>query len=122
MAKKLNEATAEGFALGYHLARYVDVEEQKESLPNGRQRCHNCAFRQGSYPNGSPQTTMDALKCSLDGTPFTLRCEWCKGLFSWKTYQNSWNMARFPGVCSPRCRSGLRNWKLDREKEHGKEA
>lgn len=66
----VNEATPDGFELGYHLARFVDMEEQKAPLPNGRERCHNCAFRQGSYPNGSVATTMDALKCAMDGTPF----------------------------------------------------
>ncbi len=68
--KFVNEATAEGFELGYHLARFVDGEEAKAPLANGCARCHNCAFRQGSYPNGSPQTTMDALKCAIEGSPF----------------------------------------------------
>lgn len=68
--KVINEATAEGFELGYHLARFVDAEEAKGKLAHGRERCHNCAFRQGSYPNGSPQTTMDALKCAIQGDVF----------------------------------------------------
>lgn len=70
MAKVVNEATAEGFALGYKLAQWVDTEERKQPLPHDRQRCHDCAFRQGTYPNGSPSTTMDALKCALEGVPF----------------------------------------------------
>jgi hypothetical protein len=70
MPKVVNEVTAEGFELGYHLARFVDAEEKKEPLPHGRERCHNCAFRQGTYPNGSPTTTMDALKCAMEGTTF----------------------------------------------------
>jgi hypothetical protein len=68
--KKINEPTAEGFQLGYTLAKWVDAEEAKVPLANDRARCHNCAFRQGSYPNGSPQTTMDALKCAMEGLPF----------------------------------------------------
>jgi hypothetical protein len=70
MPKQINEATPEGFELGYHLARFVDAEEAKGKLADGRERCHNCAFRQGAYPNGSPETTMTALKCAVEGDPF----------------------------------------------------
>ena len=67
---KINDVTPEGLELGYHLARFVDAEEGKSSLSNGRERCHNCAFRQGAYPNGSLETTLDALKCSMNGDVF----------------------------------------------------
>ena len=70
MGKVVNESTPEGFALGYKLAQFVDAEENKAPLPNGRTRCHNCAFRQGSWPNGSPSTIMDALKCAIEGITF----------------------------------------------------
>jgi len=66
MSKVINEPTREGFEHGYHLARFIDAEEAKGPLPNGRERCHNCAFRQGTYPNGCVTTTMDALKCAME--------------------------------------------------------
>lgn len=67
---KINEATPEGFELGYYMARFVDQEEAKEPLANGYARCATCAFRQGTFPNGSPQTLMDAAKCVMEGVPF----------------------------------------------------
>jgi hypothetical protein len=70
MAKVINESTAEGFELGYHHARFVDQEEAKAPLANGLKRCATCAFRQGTYPNGSPTTQMDALKCVMEGVVF----------------------------------------------------
>jgi hypothetical protein len=65
----LNEPTPEGEALGSHLARFVEVELQTRAaeLPG---RCHDCAFRRGSKPNGCPSTLMDALKCVLEGETF----------------------------------------------------
>jgi hypothetical protein len=68
--KVLNEPTREGFEQGYFMARFVDAEEAKEPLANGSKRCATCAFRQGTYPNGSPVTQMDALKCVMEGVPF----------------------------------------------------
>lgn len=70
MRRVINEATAEGFELGYYLSRFVDQEEAKLPLANGSKRCAACAFRQGTYPNGSPQTLMDATKCVLENVPF----------------------------------------------------
>ena len=67
---KITDVTPEGLEHGYHLARFVDAEEVKGKLASGRERCHNCAFRQGTYPNGSPATTLDALKCAMEGVPF----------------------------------------------------
>lgn len=68
--KEINEPTREGFELGYRHSLFVDAEEAKAPLANGQQRCATCAFRQGTYPNGSPTTQMDALKCVIEGVPF----------------------------------------------------
>jgi hypothetical protein len=68
--KEINESTAEGFEHGYHMARFVDAEEAKGVLANGNVRCATCAFRQGTYPNGSPTTQLDALKCVMEGVQF----------------------------------------------------
>ncbi len=64
-----NRPTPEGRELGKHMARLCDQE-----LAGKRDgRCDTCAFRSGDHvANGSPETLMDALKCSLEGTPF-----WC---------------------------------------------
>lgn len=67
---KLDEPTPEGFELGYHMARLVDAAEARAPLANGSERCSTCAFRQGTYPNGSPVTLMDATKCVMEGLPF----------------------------------------------------
>lgn len=68
--KVINEPTRDGFEQGYYMARFVDAEEAKGKLANGSERCATCAFRQGTYPNGSPTTQMDALKCVMEGIPF----------------------------------------------------
>jgi hypothetical protein len=70
MPKVINEATAEGFEFGYFLARFADIEEAKAPLADGGQRCATCAFRQGTYPNGTVGTLMDATKCVMEGVPF----------------------------------------------------
>jgi hypothetical protein len=71
MPKQINEPTREGFEMGYYMARFADAEESAGGkLANGRERCATCAFRQGTYPNGSVQTQMDALKCVMEGVPF----------------------------------------------------
>jgi len=64
MAKIENKPTREGFELGFMLARFVD------KAPQITERCFTCAFRQGTDANGSPTTTMDALKCVMEGVPF----------------------------------------------------
>jgi hypothetical protein len=69
--KVINEPTPEGFEHGYHLSRFVDTEERERGpLASGQERCITCAFRCGTYPSGSPTTTMDALKCVMEGVPF----------------------------------------------------
>lgn len=70
MGKVINDVTPEGLEMGYHLSRWADAEEAKSLLANGRQRCVTCAFRCGTYAGGSPTTTMDALKCVMEGVPF----------------------------------------------------
>lgn len=62
--KTLNAPTHAGFELGYHLSRFCD------NAPQLAERCFTCAFRQGTNANGSPVTTMDALKCVMEGIPF----------------------------------------------------
>jgi hypothetical protein len=65
-----NVATADGRALGTQLARFCQVEIDKGHSDN---RCSTCAFRAGGHlANGSPETTMSALKCVLEREPF-----WC---------------------------------------------
>lgn len=64
MAKVVNEPTTDGYEMGYHLSRFYENAGLKPD------RCATCAFRQGTYPNGSPQTVMDALKCVMEGIPF----------------------------------------------------
>jgi hypothetical protein len=62
--KTINAPTPAGYELGYHLARFADA------APQIAERCFTCAFRQGTDANGSPLTTMDALKCVMEGEPF----------------------------------------------------
>jgi len=64
MNKKINEPTRDGYELGYQLARFYEGSKLQP------ERCRTCAFRVGTYANGSPQTTMDALKCVVEGVPF----------------------------------------------------
>jgi hypothetical protein len=70
MGKVINDVTSEGLEMGYHLSRWAEAEEQKGPLPGNRERCNTCAFRCGTYASGSPTTTMDALKCVMEGVPF----------------------------------------------------
>jgi len=68
-----NRANAEGRELGFHLARFCDQAEPKArlKLPELPPRCSSCAFREGPHvASGSPTTTMDALKCVIEGVEF----------------------------------------------------
>lgn len=67
-----NEPTDEGRALGAELARLCDVEEerQRKMFPDQLPRCDDCAFRAGTFPNGCPETLMDAIKCVVELNPF----------------------------------------------------
>jgi hypothetical protein len=60
-----NKPSREGFELGFALARFVDNAKTQIG-----ERCFTCAFRQGTDANGSVATTMDALKCTMEGIPF----------------------------------------------------
>lgn len=67
-----NTRSPEGAALGEQLARFADNEfnKLKEKYPNHVERCDTCAFRLGTFANQSAATTMDALKCALEGEEF----------------------------------------------------
>ena len=56
-----------GIKLGGHLARFADAEAAKRA--DAPKRCHDCAFRAGTAPNGCAQTLLDALKCLVEGGP-----------------------------------------------------
>lgn len=63
-----NLPTDEGRALGRELARLCDGEAAAH--PDAPERCHDCAFRLGTPPNGCAPTLMDAMKCAIEGEPF----------------------------------------------------
>lgn len=68
-----NCATPEGHELGKLLAKWCDASEPKARLrmPWLQPRCQSCAFRDGQHvQNGSVTTTMDALKCVMEGREF----------------------------------------------------
>ena len=67
-----NEPTEEGRELGREIARMCDLAEveQRKTFPDHEERCASCAFRGGTFPNGCPETVMDALKCALELRPF----------------------------------------------------
>jgi hypothetical protein len=67
-----NLPTPEGRALGVELARLADAQEpvHRERFPNMRPRCHDCAFRAGTLPNGCVETLMDAVKALAEAKPF----------------------------------------------------
>jgi hypothetical protein len=63
--------THAGRALGAELARLTNPTIFHLSLEGEPDtRCSSCAFTLGTVPNGSPQATMDALKCVMEGVPF----------------------------------------------------
>lgn len=64
----LNVPTEAGEAMGEQLARFFVQEKLAKGADDNR--CHDCAFRLGSYPNGCAQTVMDALESCLGGEPF----------------------------------------------------
>ena len=69
--KQLNRPTPEGRALGEQMARLISEPIMQIALQGEPDaRCSSCAFRQGTIPNGCPETQMDALKCVMEGTPF----------------------------------------------------
>ena len=73
MSKVRNRVTDEGRQVGEMLSRFADEAEPRARLkcPELPPRCNSCAFRRGPHvANGSPATTMDALKCLLEGIEF----------------------------------------------------
>lgn len=70
---RVNLPTAEGEELGKHLARFVDVEiaERQKRGQLIPERCFDCAFRAGSFPNGCVPTVMTALKCVIEREEFS---------------------------------------------------
>lgn len=68
-----NRVTPEGHELGKLLAKFCDEAEPVARLvaPDLPPRCQSCAFREGRHlANGSPATTMDAVKAVIEGVEF----------------------------------------------------
>ena len=66
-----NRPTPEGRKLGEQIARLTQKGIDRlanEGEPD--ERCASCAFRKGTFPNGCPETVLDALKCVMEGVPF----------------------------------------------------
>lgn len=71
-AAERNVPTPEGRALGAQLARLFKIERDnvEKQFPGSAQPCRSCAFVEGTFPNGCPETVMDALMCAVTGEPF----------------------------------------------------
>jgi hypothetical protein len=41
-----------------------------QAFPDAPPMCNDCAFREGSDPNGSVETTMAVVKCLMEDEPF----------------------------------------------------
>jgi hypothetical protein len=67
-----NQPTPEGRALGRELARLAEIAiaDCKASGIELPERCASCAFRLGTFPNGCPETVLDAIDCIATDTPF----------------------------------------------------
>ena len=69
-----NKPTPEGRELGAHVARLTEVaiKDCEASTPGLKmlERCASCAFRAGTFPNGCPETLLDAIDCVQSGHPF----------------------------------------------------
>lgn len=67
-----NVPTPEGRELGRHIARLADLAEAEQlaQFPGMKPRCHDCAARLGTDPNGCPETLMDLIKCAAEAVPF----------------------------------------------------
>jgi hypothetical protein len=68
-----NRPTREGYELGAVLAKLADRGEHILLAEDGDapRRCASCAYKAGTFPNGCPETVLDALKCSTEGIMFT---------------------------------------------------
>jgi hypothetical protein len=71
-----NRPTPEGIEAGKQVARLwrASVKDAWEKCPEAMalvpDRCSSCAFREGTVPNGCPETVLDAIKCVIEGVPF----------------------------------------------------
>ena len=66
-----NAPTPEGREAGAHLVRLTEpAVQQLADDGEADERCATCAFRLGTFPNGCPETVLDALKCVMEGEPF----------------------------------------------------
>lgn len=67
-----NKPCAMGRELGAHLVRLTQGTEKQfyADSPGYPQKCHDCAFRLGSEPNGMLPTVAAALKCVVEGDSF----------------------------------------------------
>lgn len=81
-----NRPTPEGRQLGAVLAKLADRGEHILLAEDGDapRRCASCAYKAGTFPNGCPETVLDALKCSAEGIRFT--CHHSKPLDNEKGY------------------------------------
>jgi hypothetical protein len=76
-----NKPSADGYALGEHLARFCqqEIEKYRQTGMVVPQRCNTCAFRKASYAHVCVPTFMDALKCTVEGDTVFLCHEHRKG-------------------------------------------
>ena len=67
-----NVRSPEGAALGREIARLYAIEEpaQLARFPRMLPRCDDCAARLGTLPNECAESTMDLVKCAIEGEPF----------------------------------------------------
>ena len=64
--------TDEGRECGAMLGLMTDKAEAEVRIkfPNHSGRCKSCAFRSGTFPNGCPETLIQAIACVVSGEPF----------------------------------------------------
>jgi len=66
--KKLNLPTPLGRMAGAELDRIYNLTLQESG--DNDERCHDCAFRKGTMPNGCEATVYDAVMCTVNGNTF----------------------------------------------------
>lgn len=64
-----NVPTELGRAAGRELARFADEAAARHGA-DVYPRCHDCAFRLGTDPNGCESTVMTAIKCAAERETF----------------------------------------------------
>jgi hypothetical protein len=66
-----NMPTPEGREIGANMVRLTEpAVAELAAQGEADERCATCAFRLGTFPNGCPETVMDAMKCGMEGEPF----------------------------------------------------